>query len=86
MTLGLLEAAPCPACEPVCQARMAAARDARQAALAARDRYRARQVRLAERAESRAAGRAQAAAASASALPPAAAAALQRALAKARRP
>jgi hypothetical protein len=84
--LGLLTCAPCPGCTPQCQASIAAARDARLTALAARERYRARQARLAERVQERARRRAQAAAASPSALPPAAAAALQRALAKARRP
>ncbi len=83
---GLPACTPCPACAPACQARLVAARDTRLSALAARDRFRARQARLAARAQERAARRAQAAAASPSALPPAAAAALQRALAKARRP
>ena len=83
---GLLACEPCPACLAECRQRMAAARDARRVALAARERHRAREARLAERARDRAARRAQAAAASPAALPPAAAAALQRALAKARRP
>jgi hypothetical protein len=83
---GLLACVPCPACASHCQAAVGAARDARLTALAARERYRARQARLAARVQERATRRAQAAAASPSALPPAAAAALQRALAKARRP
>lgn len=84
--LGLLSAVPCPGCRPECRALVAHARDAREVALAARDHYRARQARLAARAQERAARRAEAAATSSSALPPAAAAALQRALARARKP
>jgi len=64
-----------------------AARDARQRALAARERFRAREARLAARAEARARRRADALAAprapATPALPPAAAAALARAMAKA---
>jgi hypothetical protein len=85
LELGLLDAAPCPGCDAACRMRVAAARDARQQALAARERYRARQARLARRAEERAARRADAAR-SPSALPPAAAAALARATARARKP
>ena len=71
-----------------CNARariMIAARDARLRALAARERYRAREARLTERAEARARKRASAAlhtSASAPSLPPAAAAALARAKAR----
>jgi hypothetical protein len=95
MSLGLIDfAAPNALCVH-CAARIDAivvARDARLRALAARDRYRMRQTRLAERAEARARRRAAAmattsiAAAPATvktpALPPAAAAALARAKAK----
>src|SRR5690606_16876983 len=49
MALGLLQAAACPHCSAACRGRVAQARDARLAALAARDRYRARQARLARR-------------------------------------
>lgn len=68
-------------------ARIAAARDDRLRALAARERYRARQARLAERADARARKRAGAAVrtsavAATSTLPPAVAAALARAKAK----
>ncbi len=85
---GLLAATPCPACAPACSERLAAARDTRLAALAARERYRARQARLQRRAEERAAARAVAFAPEATtetkpALPSAAAAALARAKARA---
>ena len=71
-----------------CEARariMIAARDARLRALAARERYRAREARLSERAEARARRRASAAlytSPTAPSLPPAAAAALARAKAR----
>ena len=92
LTLGLLEAqpetaeAPCTECRRRAQT-VIAARDDRLRALAARERYRARQARLAERADARARKRASAAvrtsaAAATSALPPAVAAALARAKAK----
>ncbi len=83
--LGLPDALPCPACDASCSARLIEARDARLQALAARERYRAREARLARRAQERAARRA-AAARQPSALPPAAAAALARARARARKP
>jgi hypothetical protein len=87
--LGLLDFKP--ACDCVqCAlsiATLVATRDARLRALAARDRFRAREARLAARAEARAKRRAEAQAAPRApampALPPAAAAALARALAKA---
>ncbi len=92
IALGLLEFAPpsspCAHCADAI-ARTLAARDARLRALAARERFRARETRLVERAEARARKRAAttppAAAAGTPArpsLPPAAAAALARAKAK----
>jgi hypothetical protein len=95
LALGLLEASACPNCSQACREGLELARDERLAALAARERYRARQARLARRAAERAARRgggiaaadgpdaAEAPAAAAGALPPAAAAALARALARA---
>jgi len=85
---GLLEVAPCKGCDEACTGRVIAARDARLAALAARERYRARQSRLQRRAGERAAARAIPIPAVATpeakpALPSAAAAALARAKAKA---
>jgi hypothetical protein len=83
---GLLAAMPCSGCDDACSARVIAARDARRSALAARDRYRARQARLARRAQERAAARATPVTATPEAkpaLPPAAAAALARAKARA---
>jgi hypothetical protein len=93
LTLGLLEARPEEIAEPCadCRSRASfviAARDERLRAFAARERYRARQARLAERAKIRARKRAAATpatsapATSATALPPAAAAALARAKAR----
>lgn len=67
-------------------AQLLAARDARKRALAARERYRARQARLAERAETRArkrAGAAPEASVAVSSLPSGAAAVLARAKARA---
>lgn len=85
IALGLLDAAACPACAPACASELTHARDARLRALAARERYRARQARLLRRAEEQRAKRAPAAetAAATPVLPPAAAAALARAKAKA---
>jgi len=92
---GLLDASPCPTCSTECAATWQAARDARLVALAARDRFRAREARLARRRQERDARRttarpspaeeADGAAnpAAAPALPPAAAAALARAKARA---
>ena len=90
LTLGLLAsrpeevADPCPKCRTRMQL-VIAARDDRLRALAARERYRARQLRLAEREETRAHKRAAAAtqpSAAAPSLPPAAAEALARAKAR----
>ena len=80
--LGLLDALPCPRCTSVCASTLIAARDARLRALAARERFRARERRLARRVAEREAARATAGKQPA-ALPPAAAAALARAKAKA---
>lgn len=81
-----LAAKGCPACRLRAQ-RVAQARDARQRALAARERFRAREARLQQRAAARAQRRAPppaaVAQANAAALPAAAAAALARAKAKA---
>jgi hypothetical protein len=97
LALGLLEGGACPHCSQACRDRLEQARHARLAALAARERYRARQSRLARRAAERAALRGgsiaaaggadatEAPASAAGALPPAAAAALARALARAAR-
>ena len=85
LALGLLDAAPCPHCSADCNARLVFARDERLRALAARERYRARDARLARRAAERDARRAPVATvqATTSALPPAAADALARAKARA---
>ena len=82
---GLLQAETCPACDAACGVRLIEQRDARLRALAARERYRTREARLARRAQERAARRADAAK-QPSALPPAAAAALARARARAHKP
>jgi hypothetical protein len=82
MTLGLLEHDACAACTPACVSRLRQARDARLRSLAARERYRARNVRLARRAAERDARR-QETVRTTSSLPPAAAAVLARAKAKA---
>jgi hypothetical protein len=79
---GLLEADPCPDCTKACWLRLSAARDERLRALAARERFRAREARLARRATEREAAR-NTAAKQPAALPPAAAAALARAKARA---
>lgn len=85
LSLGLLDAEPCPGCHAACSALLVAARDERRTALAARERFRARNRRLERRAAERAARRQSPTAAPGSAppLPPAAADALARALAKA---
>lgn len=92
MTLGLLEPGnACTACSEACRATLAAARNARQQALAARERFRARAARLARRERERSARRKPVATPDAPgnptavtpSLPPAAAAALARAKAKA---
>ena len=79
---GLLDAMPCPSCNADCASQMIATRDARLRALGARERFRAREARLARRAAERDAAR-NVAAKQPAALPPAAAAALARAKAKA---
>lgn len=91
LDLGLLDADACAACAPACRDAMLGAREERRRALAARERYRARQARLERRARQRDAARARPAPATAppdgaAPLPPAAAEALARALAKARKP
>lgn len=87
---GLLACVPCPGCDPACSASVIAARDARVVALAARERYRAREARLQRRVHERAARRAVAVEPQPSdgqaqrpPLPSAAAAALARAKARA---
>ncbi len=82
---GLMASAPCPGCDPDCNARLAAACDARRSAFQARERYRKRAQRLAQRKAARDAARRPApiAIANAPGLPAAAADALARALAKA---
>lgn len=98
LALGLLDAGACPHCSEACRGRFEQARDERLAALAARERYRARQARLARRAAERAARRGggiatadgtdatDTPAPAVGALPPAVAAALARALARAAKP
>lgn len=88
---GLLDATGCDACTPGCNARLHAAAEARRTALAARERHRARNLRLARRKAEREAARsaptprqADVPAHATPALPAAAADALARALAKAR--
>ncbi|MCE7033214.1 hypothetical protein LY625_11410 [Lysobacter sp. GX 14042] len=82
LDMGLLELAPCPLCTPACRQSVLDAAAARRFALAARERYRAREARLVHRAAERAARRKPPAP---TALPSAAAAALARAKAKAAR-
>lgn len=85
MALGLLDAVPCDGCNAPCTAFLLAARDERRAALAARERFRARERRLARRAAEKAASRMPLAAPSgAPALPKGAADVLARALARAK--
>ena len=87
--VGLLDCVSCEGCSDDCTSLLMAARDTRQRALAARERFRARQARLQHRAEERAAARMSAAPAATTAsshkpaLPSAAAAALERAKARA---
>ena len=87
LALGLLDVDACPGCSAECSAVLLAARDSRRVALAARERYRARNLRLERRAAERAARRAPPVAVTPERatppLPPAAADALARALAKA---
>lgn len=88
--LGLLTNPGCTGCSDACSKMMTSARDARVRALAARERFRAREARLQRRADERAnkpevreATAASNAAVAKPALPSAAAAALARAKAKA---
>lgn len=86
---GWLDLPACSGCDAACRAAYDDARGQRLAALAARERFRAREQRLSRRAAAREAARAtrtpaaSTAGTNAPALPPAAAAALQRALARA---
>lgn len=80
---GLMRYVPCPACDPAWSARLVEAQRKLLSAWAARDRYRARNARLAKRAVERDAKRAAAVAEKKNALPPAVAAILARAKAKA---
>jgi Na+-translocating ferredoxin:NAD+ oxidoreductase RnfC subunit len=82
---GLLDAIECDACAPACRALLAQARGARITALAARDRFRARNARLECRRAERDARRTPVATPEVvkPTLPPAAAAALARAKARA---
>jgi hypothetical protein len=54
LALGLLKAMPCPACSVECQVALVQARVERKHALAARERYRARNARLQRRHDERA--------------------------------
>jgi Na+-translocating ferredoxin:NAD+ oxidoreductase RnfC subunit len=54
LALGLLKAMPCPACSVECQVALVQARIERKHALAARERYRARNARLQRRRDERA--------------------------------
>lgn len=81
---GLMDFAPCPACDPAVASIILGAQRRLAFAWAARDRYRAREARLQRIAAERAARRAPPPqAAKPSALPPTAAAILERAKAKA---
>jgi hypothetical protein len=90
LTLGLLDVTVCDGCDHVCTVALLGAREARIRALAARDRFRAREARLERRRQERADRRSSTAApgnrATISPLPAAAAAALARAKAKAAAP
>lgn len=84
---GLLDGLVCPTCQPRCNALIADAGSARQRALAARERHRARAARLRRRKAEREAARVpKTSPTKAPALPAAAADVLARALAKARTP
>jgi hypothetical protein len=83
---GLLESDGCTSWSPSCRVLLLDARDARRAALAARERFRTREARLARRQQERHSHRDQAPSQPATpvpSLPPAAAAALARARARA---
>jgi Na+-translocating ferredoxin:NAD+ oxidoreductase RnfC subunit len=91
LDLGLLDTTGCPTCSAACTATLVGYRDERRAALAARERFRARQARLARRAAEKAARMPSSAtersiAAARPALPAAAADVLARALARAKAP
>jgi hypothetical protein len=90
LTLGLLDVTVCDSCDDACTMALRGARDARIRALAARDRFRAREARLERRRQERADRRSSTVApgnrATISPLPAAAAAALARAKAKAAAP
>lgn len=88
LELGLLRATMCAECLPSCTSVLVEARNACIAALAARERYRARTARLVRRKAERDAARIAGSPAqvTAPALPASAADALARALAKARTP
>ncbi|MEO5962229.1 MAG: hypothetical protein ABIO75_08005 [Thermomonas sp.] len=84
---GLLDAKPCPVCEPRCNQALATACEERISALAARDRHLARAARLRRRKAERDATRVpKTSPTKTPALPAAAADVLARALAKARTP
>ena len=80
---GLMAFKPCPACDVLPAATVLAAQQRLRTAWAARERYRARNARLAQRTAAREAKRKQDAPEKRSALPPAAAAILARAKARA---
>jgi hypothetical protein len=86
MGLGLIDSRACPSCSAACTAALLGVRDDRQRALAARERFRAREARLAQRRRERdlrrVTGPAASSIAATPALPPAAAAALARAKAR----
>jgi hypothetical protein len=85
MQAGLLTDHVCAGCTPACAAMLLERRESRRAALAARERFRAREARLARRQQERVARRSTvpvAGSAAPPALPRAAAAALARAKAK----
>ncbi|TBR08028.1 MAG: hypothetical protein EPO46_10485 [Lysobacter sp.] len=84
LELGLLDVEPCGRCEASCRQNVLDARDARRTALAARERFRRREQRLARRAAERSAAGAMPPEPAAPGLPPGAAAVLARALSRAR--
>jgi len=90
LTLGLLDVSICEGCDQPCTMALLDAREARIRALAARDRFRAREARLERRRQERVDRRSSASASgnrtTTSPLPAAAAAALARAKAKAATP
>jgi hypothetical protein len=85
LDMGLLDSAGCPSCSAGCTRALLAARDERRGALAARERFLARQARLARRAAEKVAARAAPSSVPGKpALPAGAADALARAMARAR--